>query len=66
MGSVDFCFAEYEIDLARQELRRAGEAVAIEPQVFDVLVYLVQNRDRIVIQELDGLCAPEPLQAPPA
>jgi TolB-like protein/DNA-binding winged helix-turn-helix (wHTH) protein len=41
-------FGEYELDLGRQELRRNGEAVAIEPQVFDVLVHLVRNRERVV------------------
>src|SRR5262249_9434829 len=41
-------FADFEIDTARQELRRAGAIVHIEPQVFDLLVHLVRNRDRIV------------------
>jgi TolB-like protein/cytochrome c-type biogenesis protein CcmH/NrfG len=45
---LDFRFAEYEIDIGRHELRRGGEVVPIEPQVFDLLVYLVRNRDRIV------------------
>ena len=35
----------------RQELRRDGAVVPIEPQVFDVLAYLVQNRDRLVSKE---------------
>ena len=43
-----FRFGEYEVDIARQELRRAGVVIHIEPQVFDVLAYLVRNRDRIV------------------
>ena len=46
--TLDFRFADFEIDVARRELRRAGELVLIEPQVFDLLVYLVRNRDRIV------------------
>jgi hypothetical protein len=25
-----------------------------------------ENRDRVVVAELDGLCMPHPLQAPPA
>jgi DNA-binding winged helix-turn-helix (wHTH) protein len=45
---LDFRFADFEIDVARHELRRAGAVVHIEPQVFDLLVYLVQHRDRIV------------------
>ena len=43
-----FRFADFEIDIARHELRRAGTAVHIEPQVFDLLVHLIRNRDRIV------------------
>ena len=43
-----FRFAEFEIDIARHELRCAGTAVHIEPQVFDLLVHLIRNRDRIV------------------
>jgi TolB-like protein/Flp pilus assembly protein TadD len=48
---LDFRFASFEIDLARQELRRAGNRVHIEPQVFDLLVHLVRNRDRIVSKD---------------
>ena len=52
MGDIlGFRFGNFEIDAARQELRRAGEAVHIEPQVFDLLVHLVQNRDRIVSKD---------------
>src|SRR3954452_21923328 len=52
MGTIlDFRFGNFEIDAARQELRRAGEAVHIEPQVFYLLVHLVQNRDRIVSKD---------------
>jgi len=48
---LDFRFADFEIDTARQELRRSGAVVHIEPQVFDLLVYLVRNRDRIVSKD---------------
>ena len=34
-------FGAYELDLARIELRRSGVTLPIEPQVFDVLAYLV-------------------------
>ena len=37
-----------EVDRDRYELRRDGEPVAVEPQVFDLLVYLIAHRDRIV------------------
>jgi pimeloyl-ACP methyl ester carboxylesterase/DNA-binding winged helix-turn-helix (wHTH) protein len=41
-------FEDCELDTDRYELRRAGAAVAVEPQVFDVLAHLVANRDRVV------------------
>jgi pimeloyl-ACP methyl ester carboxylesterase len=44
-------FGGMELDLAQFELRRAGAPVPLEPQVFDVLVYLVQHRDRVVAKE---------------
>ena len=50
-GNVTFRFADLEIDVARQELRRAGATIHIEPQVFDLLVYLVRHRDRTVSRE---------------
>jgi TolB-like protein len=44
-------FGDYVIDVERRELRRAKTPVHVEPQVFDLLVYLVQNRDRVVSKE---------------
>ena len=44
-------FGDYEIDVERRELRRAKNPVHVEPQVFDLLVYLVQNRDRVVSKD---------------
>src|SRR6202045_3331930 len=44
-------FGDCEIDLERRELWRAKRAVHVEPQVFDLLVYLVQNRDRVVSED---------------
>lgn len=41
-------FDEYELDLNAIELRRGGQVVPMEPQVFDVLSYLVAERDRVV------------------
>ena len=48
---MDFRFADFEIDVAQHELRRKGEIVPIEPQVFDLLVHLVRNCNRIVGKE---------------
>src|SRR6202030_628179 len=44
-------FGDYELEVERRELRRAKTPVHVEPQVFDLLVYLVQNRDRVVSKD---------------
>ena len=36
-------FGDFELDTARFELRQAGNRIAIEPQVFDLLVFLVET-----------------------
>ncbi len=48
---MQFLFANHRLDTDRRELRRGLEAVAVEPQVFDLLVYLVENRDRVVSKD---------------
>jgi hypothetical protein len=45
---LQFGFGDHVLDVDRRELRRGAELIALEPQVFDLLVYLVQNRDRVV------------------
>ena len=44
-------FGECAIDVERRELRRAGEPVHVEPQVFDLILYLIRNRDRVVSKD---------------
>lgn len=44
-------FEDCELDTGRYELRRGGEAVPVEPQVFDLLRILIENRDRIVTKD---------------
>ena len=46
-----YAFDDYELDLRLHELRRAGERLHVEPQVFDVLAYLFASRDRLVTKE---------------
>ncbi len=48
MAPTPFVFGDVEIDIAAHELRRNGAPVAVEPQVFEVLAYLVEHRDRMV------------------
>jgi DNA-binding winged helix-turn-helix (wHTH) protein len=35
---VEFLFSDHRLDTDRRELRRGSEAIAVEPQVFDLLV----------------------------
>jgi DNA-binding winged helix-turn-helix (wHTH) protein len=44
-------FSDYLLDTERRELWLGGEPVHVEPQVFDLLVFLVENRHRVVTKE---------------
>ena len=44
-------FDDCSLDVERRELRRAGAVVAVEPQVFDLLVHLIRNRARVVSKD---------------
>ena len=48
---MQFVFAEHTLDTDRRELRRGAEAVAVEPQVLDLLICLVENRNRVVTKD---------------
>lgn len=41
-------FGEYRLDRSARELSRNGETVAVPTRVFDCLVYLIENRERVV------------------
>lgn len=49
--NVLFLFNNYVLDYQRRELRADDVPVALEPQVFDILVYLIENRDRVVSKD---------------
>jgi TolB-like protein len=48
---VQFIFDNQKLDTGRRELRRDRDSISVEPQVFDLLVYLVQNHDRVVSKD---------------
>jgi TolB-like protein len=48
---VQFLFEDHALDIDRRELRRGAQQIPVEPQVFDLLVYLVQNRERVVTKD---------------
>ncbi|MGE0387214.1 MAG: winged helix-turn-helix domain-containing protein [Gammaproteobacteria bacterium] len=43
-----FEFSGHTLDAGRRELCRGAVSVAVEPQVFDLLLYLLEHRDRVV------------------
>jgi TolB-like protein/Tfp pilus assembly protein PilF len=44
-------FEGYSLDTDRRELRRGPALLPVEPQVFDLLVFLLENRDRVVSKD---------------
>jgi TolB-like protein/Tfp pilus assembly protein PilF len=48
---LQFVFDEYVLDTNTRELRREGEHIATEPQVLDLLAYLVEHRERVVTKD---------------
>jgi len=48
---VRYLFEHYALDTDRWELRHGADLVAVEPQVLDVLTYLIRNRDRVVSRD---------------
>ena len=56
---MKYVFGDYALDPDRRELTRHAEAVAIGPKVFDLLLFLVKNRDHVVSKDdlLDAVWA---------
>jgi TolB-like protein/cytochrome c-type biogenesis protein CcmH/NrfG len=48
---VKFSFDNHMLDTDRRELHRDSELVAMQPQVFDLLVHLVKHRDHVVSRD---------------
>lgn len=48
---MTYLFGEFELDARLFQLRRGGAVVKLEPKIFDVLVYLVAHRDRVVSKD---------------
>src|SRR5688572_1219822 len=46
-----YTFAEYELDPARRLLLRAGQSIPLNAKSFDLLVVLIQNRERVITKE---------------
>jgi TolB-like protein/tetratricopeptide (TPR) repeat protein len=48
---VLFVFSDHVLDCGRRELRCGDRSIEVEPQVLDLLIYLMQNNDRIVSKD---------------
>ncbi|MFO0997525.1 MAG: alpha/beta fold hydrolase [Alphaproteobacteria bacterium] len=46
-----FFFSGHRLDPDRRELTRGAETVAVQPQVFDLLLYLIRHRGRVVSKD---------------
>jgi TolB-like protein/tetratricopeptide (TPR) repeat protein len=51
IGSLRYLFEEYAFDTDRRELHRGADVVSVAPQVFDLLDYLIRNRERVVSRD---------------
>jgi DNA-binding response OmpR family regulator len=50
-GNLRYLFEDCALDTDARELCRGTSSVPVEPQVFDLLVYLIRNRDRVVSKD---------------
>jgi DNA-binding winged helix-turn-helix (wHTH) protein len=48
---MTYAFEEYRLDVAAHELRRGEAVVPLEPQVFDLLKLLIENRQRLLSRD---------------
>ena len=48
---LHYLFEDYAFDPDRRELHRGADVVSIAPQVFDLLDYLIRNRERVVSKD---------------
>ena len=46
-----YLFEQFALDTDRRELRRGAEIVSVAPQVFDLLDYLIRNREHVVSKD---------------
>ena len=46
-----YVFEDFAFNVDQRELRRGADLIAVEPQVFDLLQHLIQNRERVVSKD---------------
>jgi TolB-like protein/Flp pilus assembly protein TadD len=51
VSGLRYLFEDYALDTDRRELSRCTGLIPLTPQVFDVLLYLIRNRERVVSKD---------------
>lgn len=51
LGAMIYQFDSFEVDLGRFELRKRDQPCPLEPQVFSLLAYLIEHRERLVSKD---------------
>jgi pimeloyl-ACP methyl ester carboxylesterase len=51
LAELQYAFGLYVLDMDRVELRKGPDSIPVEPQVFDILCYLVRHQERVVSTE---------------
>lgn len=51
MSNPVFSFLDYKVVTARREISCGGKPLAVEPKVYDLLLYLLERRERAVSKE---------------
>jgi DNA-binding winged helix-turn-helix (wHTH) protein/TolB-like protein/tetratricopeptide (TPR) repeat protein len=51
MAGMKYQVTDYVVDTALYRISRAGEAIPVEPKVFNLLVYLIRHRDRVLARD---------------
>src|SRR4029450_5253253 len=51
MAICRYLFEDCVLDADKRELHRGGNAISVTPQVFDLLLYLIRNRQRVASKE---------------
>ena len=49
--NLPYHFSDFVLDTGRRELRRGEDQIAVEPQVFDLLEFLIRARERVVSRD---------------
>ena len=50
-SAANYEFGNFRVEVSRRRLLRRGEAVPLTPKLFDTLLHLVQNNDRVCEKE---------------